>query len=205
MENIIKKLDEKELNRFGFTKGSLSYYEHKRFPIKLIITNVEGNFLVDWDDSSLYGYHTPPPVKNNSDLLNLMISVAPLMVRNMEHESVTNKENIVSESLLFSSEIFLGIEGVHLIPNIDFMGILKYLPGNIETATLMLGEESHFIVTMKNDNKFDLYMNETLMNYENVFEVSGAYPKMVEVEKDGDTKPFFGVGVVFPKLGNKEK
>lgn len=204
MENIIKKLDEKELNRFGFIKGDLNY-THERFPIKLVITDVEGHFLVDWADDRLYSYNTPPPVKNNSDLLNVMISVAPFMVRNMEHESVTNKENIVSESLLFSSEIFLGIEGVHLIPNIDFMGILKYLPGNIETATLMLGEESHFIVTMKNDNKFDLYMNETLMNYENVFEVSGAYPKVVEVEKDGDTKPFFGVGVVFPKLGNKEK
>ena len=201
MENkVIKNLTESELNRFGFVKKEFCY-RNEKFPIKLVITDVEGSFLIDWDDIQLSGRGTPPPVKTNSDLLKVMVAIAPFVVRKMDHENVTNKEKIVSEAMYFASGLFLDIDGVRLFPNIDRDGRLTYIPGDANTLTLMLGEESHFIITMKNGNKFDLYTNISCMSYEGVFEMSGAYPKMVEIEVEkGKYESFFGIGCSFPKV-----
>lgn len=198
-KKIIVGLNEVELRRFGFVREG-TYYKNKRFPIKLVITDVEGSFLVDWDDLQLCNQPTPPPVTNNSELLGILVSIAPYVVRRMDRKSVS-REDMVSESIYLASELFSYIDGIILIPNLSNDGRLSYIPGNPETLTLMLGEESHFKIRTESGKEVGIYTHESCISYNNVFEMVGEYPVSIEKEEDsGKYVPFFGIGISFPKI-----
>lgn len=207
MEHIIKALNQQLLQDWGFTYDGF-YWLHKNFIFKLQNTNKEGTYLAEIE--GVPAGQNPPPLSNNSHLMQLIIQTAQVYIQNeLKNKTFLNASaqgkaiaEIVSNYLDFEPRLHF-----RLAPDPSGMG-MGLMPEDEFTYTLISGYECEFRVVYESKegglSTEILYYNPECISYGFLKQLhEDAEPVKVHIvgkDKEGNEEltSFFGCGI--PKL-----
>lgn len=146
MDNIIKSLNSEFLESWNFTFDGVNWI-HPNYCFKLTASNVKGTYMVIIDGVEIG--QTPPPIKTNSGLLNLIMYDSVNYVQNYlkDKKFISNKAQ--GEAMAKAISEYLGFDtnlSFRLVE--DQLGRMGLHPDNEYTYTLLTGYESKFEVTL---------------------------------------------------------
>jgi hypothetical protein len=195
-KNIVD-LNEEGILKLGFSKSGDNFIG-KKFPI-VLKENPDGDgYLVDWSFTApkpIKEVTPPPPMKTNSDLVRVMITLAPILISGFTPKSMSEEEKGKEIFEYSKSLVEFEDKDIILYPNFNQINGFMYVPGNYKSFTIMTGYERKMGVVFEDGSEETLYTNPQAISYKFLKELFKKSPTKVTIFSDDEKseEPYFGL------------